>query len=50
VVDLGERLLEAETNPLFVLQAGQGVKATDGLAVLGQPEPHPGASTRMGQG
>jgi acyl-CoA synthetase (NDP forming) len=31
---LGDRLLEAEINPLFVLPAGQGVKAADGLAVL----------------
>ncbi|MCR0985143.1 acetate--CoA ligase family protein [Roseomonas populi] len=31
----GERLLEAEINPLFVLPAGQGVCAADGLAVLG---------------
>lgn len=30
----GERLLEAEINPLFVLPAGQGVRAVDGLAVL----------------
>jgi succinyl-CoA synthetase beta subunit len=34
VVTLGDRLLEAETNPLFVLPAGDGVKAADGLAVL----------------
>ena len=31
----GDRLLEAEINPLFVLPAGQGVRAVDGLAVLG---------------
>jgi acetate---CoA ligase (ADP-forming) len=31
---LGERLLEAEINPLFVLPAGQGVVAADGLVVL----------------
>ncbi|SHJ33232.1 CoA binding domain-containing protein [Roseomonas rosea] len=31
----GERLLEAEINPLFVLPEGQGVLAADGLAVLG---------------
>ncbi|WP_328734679.1 acetate--CoA ligase family protein [Falsiroseomonas selenitidurans] len=31
---LGDRLLEAEINPLFVLPAGQGVRAADGLAVL----------------
>jgi len=30
----GERLLEAEINPLFVLPAGQGAYAVDGLAVL----------------
>ncbi len=31
---LGERLVEAEVNPLFVLPAGQGVRAADGVAVL----------------
>jgi acyl-CoA synthetase (NDP forming) len=31
---LGDRLLEAEINPLFVLPAGQGVRAADGVAVL----------------
>lgn len=31
---LGERLEEAEINPLFVLQNGQGVAAADGLVVL----------------
>ncbi|WP_338665363.1 acetate--CoA ligase family protein [Pararoseomonas sp. SCSIO 73927] len=31
----GERLLEAEINPLFVLPEGQGARAVDGLAVLG---------------
>jgi succinyl-CoA synthetase alpha subunit len=35
---LGERLLEAEINPLFVLPAGQGAVAADALVVLGQPE------------
>ncbi|HWX50167.1 MAG TPA: acetate--CoA ligase family protein [Roseomonas sp.] len=30
----GERLREAEINPLFVLPEGQGVRAADGLAVL----------------
>ncbi|MBR0655479.1 acetate--CoA ligase family protein [Plastoroseomonas arctica] len=30
----GERLLEAEINPLFVLPDGHGVRAADGLAVL----------------
>lgn len=39
---LGDRLLEAEINPLFVLPKGQGVRAADGVAVLadasrGQP-------------
>ncbi|MGG5820243.1 acetate--CoA ligase family protein [Falsiroseomonas sp. HW251] len=31
---LGERLVTAEINPLFVMPAGQGVLAADGLAVL----------------
>lgn len=31
---LGERLLEAEINPLFVLPRGQGVRAADGVVVL----------------
>ena len=30
----GERLVEAEINPLFVLPLGQGVRAADGVAVL----------------
>jgi acyl-CoA synthetase (NDP forming) len=34
VLELGDRLLEAEINPLFVLPAGQGVIAADALAVL----------------
>ena len=38
---LGERLVEAEINPLFVLAAGQGVRAADGVAVLA-----PGMSSR----
>ena len=32
---LGDRMLEAEVNPLFVGRAGDGVRAVDGLAVLG---------------
>jgi acyl-CoA synthetase (NDP forming) len=32
---MGERLLEAEINPLFVLPQGQGVRAADGVVVLG---------------
>ena len=31
---LGDRLVEAEINPVFVLPEGQGVRAVDGLAVL----------------
>jgi hypothetical protein len=31
---LGDRLVEAEINPVFVLPAGQGVRAADGVAVL----------------
>lgn len=34
VAALGDRLAEAEINPLFVLPEGQGVRAADGLAVL----------------
>lgn len=34
VAQLGERLREAEINPVFVLPQGQGVMAVDGLAVL----------------
>ncbi len=34
VAQLGEQLLEAEINPLFVLERGQGVKAADGIAVF----------------
>jgi acyl-CoA synthetase (NDP forming) len=34
VAQLGERLVEAEINPVFVLPAGQGVRAADGVAVL----------------
>jgi acyl-CoA synthetase (NDP forming) len=31
---LGDRLVEAEINPLFVLEKGRGVLAADGIAVL----------------
>ncbi|MBT2300342.1 acetate--CoA ligase family protein [Variovorax paradoxus] len=31
---LGDRLVEAEINPIFVLPQGQGVRAADGVAVL----------------
>ena len=34
---LGDRLAEAEINPLFVLPEGGGVKAADGLVVLRAP-------------
>ena len=35
----GDRLVEAEINPLFVLPAGQGVLAADGVALLtGAPD------------
>ncbi|WBL78453.1 acetate--CoA ligase family protein [Bradyrhizobium xenonodulans] len=34
VAQLGDHLTEAEINPVFVLPAGQGVKAADGLVVL----------------
>ncbi|MBH5387464.1 MULTISPECIES: acetate--CoA ligase family protein [Bradyrhizobium] len=34
VAQLGDRLAEAEINPVFVLPAGLGVRAADGLVVL----------------
>ena len=34
VASLSDRLLEAEINPLFVLDQGRGVKAADGIVVL----------------
>ena len=34
VAELGVRLVEAEINPIFVLESGQGVRAADGIAVL----------------
>ena len=37
VNQLGDRLVEAEINPLFVLPAGQGVVAADGVAILASP-------------
>jgi hypothetical protein len=39
VAQLGERLLEAEINPLFVLPEGHGVRAADGLLVLRTADP-----------
>ncbi|MFM0060938.1 acetate--CoA ligase family protein [Paraburkholderia phytofirmans] len=33
-VRLGGRIVEAEINPIFVLPAGQGVRAADGVVVL----------------
>jgi acyl-CoA synthetase (NDP forming) len=35
VATLGDRLVEAEINPLFVLPEGDGVRAADGVAILG---------------
>jgi acyl-CoA synthetase (NDP forming) len=35
---MGDRLVEAEINPLFVLPAGQGVRAADGVAVIAAPQ------------
>jgi len=32
---MGARLAEAEINPIFVLPAGEGVRAADGVAVIG---------------
>lgn len=37
IAQLGDRLIEAEINPLFVLPTGQGVRAADGVVVLGEP-------------
>ena len=31
---LGERLVEAEINPVFVLPQGRGVRAADGVVIL----------------
>ena len=31
---LGDRLVEAEINPVFVLSKRQGVRAADGVVVL----------------
>lgn len=31
---LGARLVEAEINPVFVLPAGDGVRAADGVVIL----------------
>jgi acyl-CoA synthetase (NDP forming) len=33
-IQLGDRLVEAEINPIFVLPQGEGVRAADGVAVL----------------
>src|SRR3546814_13452696 len=38
VAQMGERLIEAELNPLFVLSEGQGVQAPDGIAILARSE------------
>ncbi|MGL3109102.1 acetate--CoA ligase family protein [Bradyrhizobium sp. BR 1432] len=35
VAQLGDRLIEAEINPIFVLPKGSGVKAADAVAILG---------------
>lgn len=32
---LGDRLVEAEINPLFVRPLGQGVRAADAIAIIG---------------
>ena len=34
VATFGDKLLEAEINPLFVLANGEGVRAADAIAVL----------------
>ncbi|WP_176053392.1 acetate--CoA ligase family protein [Paraburkholderia caribensis] len=36
VSELGDALVEAEINPLFVLEEGKGVVAADGVVVLGE--------------
>ena len=36
VAALGDRLLEAEINPMFVLPEGQGARAADGVVVIGR--------------
>lgn len=43
VSSIGKSLLEAEINPLFVLARGQGVKAADGVAVVGADSAQIGA-------
>ena len=35
VASLGDRLIEAEINPIFVLPQGQGARAADGIVVIG---------------
>ena len=35
VASLGDRLVEAEINPIFVLPKGRGARAVDGVVVLG---------------
>jgi hypothetical protein len=39
VSQLGDRLVEAEINPIFVLPQGAGVRAADAVAVLATPAP-----------
>ena len=38
IEDLGEEIVEAEINPLFVLATGLGVKAADGVVVIRNSE------------
>ncbi len=38
IVQLGDRLVEAEINPLFVLPKGRGVKAADGVVIFRGPD------------
>jgi acyl-CoA synthetase (NDP forming) len=47
-VALGDRLLEAEINPLFVLPRGRGVVAADGLVVLASEAPATSAAAQRG--
>lgn len=40
VAGLGDRIVEAEINPIFVLRQGDGTRAADGVVVLDQAKAH----------